>query len=95
MLLVVDLLTQNGLLGFNQCSEHEHGGIETLWAFCFHNWHLCQLILMLQLHVGDKVGRDRPAEGEDGRHCHLPYKHQEGADDADESGEISASIFYS
>jgi len=25
---------------------------------------------MLQLHVGDKVGRDRPAEGEDGRHCH-------------------------
>ena len=27
--------------------------------------------VLLQLHVGDKVGRDRPTEGEDGRHHHL------------------------
>ena len=38
---------------------------------------------MLQLHVGDKVGRDRPTEGEDGGHYHLSENVDEGGDDVD------------
>ena len=55
------------LLPFYQWSDcTDHIGILSRVLLSQFDWSV-----LLQLHVGDKVGRDRPTEGEDGRHHHL------------------------
>ena len=64
---LVGFLTQHWLLAFYQCSgRSDHVGILSRVLLSQFDWSV-----LLQLHVGDKVGRDRPTEGEDGRHHHL------------------------